>query len=304
MTHDRAPSAPCDNSPMAADWFYAMGSEPIGPYTAEQMKDLIRRGVINPETLVWREGQAGWLPVREAVGKPGGAATAAVPAAPESPPSAAAPAMATPAFAAPAPVKPPKKCDACRKRTPPSDLSREGDLWICGPCRMEAYRRQFGGGMPRYQVAQFYAAGFWIRLVARIIDGLILGLLQNLAFALFGIRNAALERLMAGEITNPVEAQAALYASLGSVMWLSLGTGLGYEMFFLGFFGATPGKLCLGLKVVSDEGEKIGLLRAFFRYFAMQLSGCACAIGYIMAAFTENKRALHDMICGTRVVHR
>jgi uncharacterized RDD family membrane protein YckC len=292
-----------------ADWFYAMGSEPIGPYTAEQMKDLIRRGVINPDTLVWREGQSGWLPVREAVGKPGaGAAAEAAAQSPEAPAAAApspqqqafAPAPAVPAApSGPAP-KPPKKCDYCKKKTPPGDLSPEGEFWICAPCRMEAFRRQHGG-MMRFQVAQFYAAGFWIRFLARIIDGLIVGFFQGVIFVLIGVKSP-LSSLPSR--ADPAAAQAAMMALSGSVYAISIGTALCYEVLFLGLLGATPGKLALGLKVITDEGEPIGILRAFFRYWALGLGYCTCYIGFIMAAFSENKRALHDMICGTRVVHR
>ena len=98
--------------------------------------------------------------------------------------------------------------------------------------------------------------------------------------------------------------QAALLSLGGTVWMVSLGTALIYEVFFLGLLSATPGKLVLGLRVLDESGDKIGFVRAFFRYWARILSGCACYIGYIMAAFTENKRALHDMVCGTRVVHR
>ncbi len=307
-----------------ADWFYAMGSEPIGPYTAEQMKDLIRRGVINPDTLVWREGQSGWLPVRDAVGKPGGSAyaSAAPPAAPAAPvmqsaPAAAAP-TASPPFAPPAPtkpVKPPKKCDICHKKIPPGDLSREwaargsernpdGEahgLWICAPCRMEAYRQQFGGYIPRYKVEQYDAAGFWIRLVARLIDGLILVFFQGIIVVFLGLKNPLIGMKMNSDPAAVINAYAALMQS--SMMMVQFAIGLLYEVLFLGLLGATPGKLMIGLKVISSEGEPIGVFRAFFRYFAFNLCGL-CGIGYLMAAFTENKRALHDMICGTRVVHR
>jgi uncharacterized RDD family membrane protein YckC len=276
-------------------WYYAIGSQSIGPFTPEQMKELIRQGTISPDTLVWREGQNGWLPVRVAVGKSGGAAETAAPP-PQPAPATAAPAPATPGPA----LKPPAKCDVCKKKTPPGDLMREGEFWICGPCRMESYRSRYGT-LPRYAVTQFYAAGFWIRLLARMIDGLILGVIQGILFVLLGVKNPLFG--LTGQ-ADTAAVQAALLAMNGSVYAISVGTALGYEVLFLGLFGATPGKLMLALKVVTDAGEPIGVLRAFFRYWAMGLSYCLCYIGFIMAAFSENKRALHDMICGTRVVHR
>ena len=80
---------------------------------------------------------------------------------------------------------------------------------------------------------------------------------------------------------------------------------MGYEVLFLGKYGATPGKMACGLKVVTSDGGKISYGRAVGRFFAQILSGLTCYIGYIIAGFdTPQKRALHDHICNTRVVHK
>jgi uncharacterized RDD family membrane protein YckC len=75
-----------------------------------------------------------------------------------------------------------------------------------------------------------------------------------------------------------------------------------YQIFFLGKFGATPGKMALRLRVVTPTGGKISYARACGRYFAEILSSIILCIGYIMAAFDDQKRALHDYICNTRVI--
>ena len=67
---------------------------------------------------------------------------------------------------------------------------------------------------------------------------------------------------------------------------------------------ATPGKMALRLKVVTPEGAPVSYGRSFARAFSMILSGIVCYIGFIIAAFDEEKRALHDHICGTRVVRK
>ena len=66
--------------------------------------------------------------------------------------------------------------------------------------------------------------------------------------------------------------------------------------------GATPGKMALGLKVVRPNGGPITLGRAVGRYFAKRLSSITLGIGYIIAGFDAEKRAMHDMIVDTRVV--
>jgi uncharacterized RDD family membrane protein YckC len=80
---------------------------------------------------------------------------------------------------------------------------------------------------------------------------------------------------------------------------------ISYEIFFLGKYGATPGKMVCKIHVVTGEGEKITYGRAAGRAFAERLSGLICYIGYIMVAFDNpEKRALHDRICNTRVVYK
>jgi uncharacterized RDD family membrane protein YckC len=56
--------------------------------------------------------------------------------------------------------------------------------------------------------------------------------------------------------------------------------------------------------VVTADGGRVSYLRALGRYFAKMLSGFTCLIGYIIAAFDGQKRALHDHICNTRVVFK
>ena len=77
-----------------------------------------------------------------------------------------------------------------------------------------------------------------------------------------------------------------------------------YGIFFLGKFGATPGKMACKIKVVRPDGSPLGYGRACGRVFAEILSGMICYIGYIMAGFDEEKRSLHDRICDTRVIKK
>jgi uncharacterized RDD family membrane protein YckC len=129
-------------------------------------------------------------------------------------------------------------------------------------------------------------AGFWIRFVAAVLDGVILVILS--------IFIAAVLALGAGA------AEPAVFETLRSV--IQLGVGAGYVTFFLGKFGATPGKMALGLRVVRSDGGDLTYARAFSRYLAEYLSALTLMIGYIIAAFDREKRALHDHICDTRVI--
>jgi uncharacterized RDD family membrane protein YckC len=83
-----------------------------------------------------------------------------------------------------------------------------------------------------------------------------------------------------------------------------MAANFGYQIFFLGKYGATLGKMACGLRVITAEGGKISYARATGRVFAEMLSGMICYIGYIMVGFDVQKRALHDHICNTRVIYK
>jgi uncharacterized RDD family membrane protein YckC len=138
-------------------------------------------------------------------------------------------------------------------------------------------------------------AGFWIRFLAKIIDGLIVGVVVGLPIAIF-----ILPRVLSG---SPAQLQSLL-SYLAAPQWQLLETALGliYSGVFLGKFGATPGKMALGLKVVMPDGSPIGWGRAFGRSAAEIVSRIICFIGYIIAGFDAQKRALHDHIASTRVI--
>ena len=96
-----------------------------------------------------------------------------------------------------------------------------------------------------------------------------------------------------------------LYDVFGLQSFLGLvhfAIAISYEVFFLGKYGATPGKMACKLRVVMPDGSPISYGRAFGRFFAYILSKLILMIGLLIAAFDGEKRALHDHICGTRVV--
>ena len=131
-------------------------------------------------------------------------------------------------------------------------------------------------------------AGFWIRAGAKIIDWIILGVVQ-MGFSL-------ILPIMARS-GNGVAAAIALNV-------FQLAVAAVYSTFFLGRYGATIGKMACQIKVVTDTGEPVTYLRALGRHFAEMLSSLILGIGYIMAGFDDEKRTLHDRICSTRVVRK
>ena len=134
-------------------------------------------------------------------------------------------------------------------------------------------------------------AGFWIRVVAHVIDQLIVGVPAVFVICfIFGTD--------ALKPNNPYMAQMRPYIDLGFIVtsWLY------YALQESSPRQATFGKRILGLRVADMDGQQIGFGRASVRFFGKIISGLICLIGYMMAGFTEKKQALHDMIAGTFVV--
>ena len=137
--------------------------------------------------------------------------------------------------------------------------------------------------------------GFWIRVGAYIIDGILLWIVQLLLGALLGVSLA--------ESTGLAEPDAA--ASGAATVLTLVSTVISVAYFVVlesGPWQATLGKKALGLIVTDENGNRISWLRALGRYFAKILSAVILLIGFIMVAFTDRKQGLHDIICSTLVV--
>jgi uncharacterized RDD family membrane protein YckC/DNA-directed RNA polymerase subunit RPC12/RpoP len=85
-------------------------------------------------------------------------------------------------------------------------------------------------------------------------------------------------------------------------MLIDMLLGMIYITWFVGKFGATPGKMVFSLKVVTPSGGKVGYGQAFGRYWAESVVICTLLLGYLPILFDPQKRGLHDRLCNTRVV--
>lgn len=130
--------------------------------------------------------------------------------------------------------------------------------------------------------------GFWIRLVAYIIDAILLGAVGAVLFSVFGI-----------SITEPADLEN--YDPTINVVSFVIGW-LYFALLESSERGATVGKMAMGLRVVTSDGQRLSFMNATGRYFAKIISAIILMIGFIMIAFTDRKRGLHDMIAGTLVI--
>jgi uncharacterized RDD family membrane protein YckC len=253
------------------NWFYVEQGKQIGPVNDEQFNEMVRAGKIQPDTLVWREGMADWIPYRKAQS--------------ESNPSSS---NATTFTSTEAPGE--AVCVECGKMFPIDETIRYGNTRVCANCKPVFMQKLAEGA--QIKTGELNYAGFGVRLAAKLVDSLIIGLPFFLVFFF----------VLVPQARTGMQGQAhflTVFIQFGFML-----IQMAYQIFFLGKYGATPGKMLCHLKVVTADGDRFGYGRATGRSFAEILSGLICYIGYIMIAFDGQKRALHDRICNTRVIYR
>ena len=150
---------------------------------------------------------------------------------------------------------------------------------------------QMGGYQPIAVASPGSYGGFWIRLVAYIIDAIILGIIGGILSVPLGVNYSDVNSLNSG----------AARTSNGIDLVLSL-------VYFVGlwtYMGGTIGQRIFGMRVVdATSGQPIGLGKAVIRWLGLLLSFFVCFIGVIWVAFDARKQGWMDKIAGTVVVRR
>ena len=187
-------------------------------------------------------------------------------------------------------------CSQCGRNFAHSDLVQIAGNWVCADCKPAFLSRVMASGTAMASPMGWHYGGFWIRFGARLIDGILLGVVQaSLALAIFGTFGA--EFMPSVMRSEPQSLRL-------SFQFLSYAIGFLYEVLFLHYRGATLGKMALGLKVIRSNGESLGWGISIARYFMNFVSALILGIGYFMAGFDSEKRALHDRVCDTRVIYK
>jgi uncharacterized RDD family membrane protein YckC len=202
---------------------------------------------------------------------------------------------------------------------------------FCSKCGAQNFAtaqscQKCGGGlslglapMPPAAPAQAYAAapavayaavptsrygGFWLRLLAHLIDHVILGAIAAPLFFILVL--PAIVRVVHEAESNQEPSPELIVAIVSSVFVYILLAFVGqwlYEALLTSSsWQGTVGKRVLQLKVTDETGNRIGFGRATGRFFAKILSSMFFCIGFIMVGLTDRKRGLHDMLAGTLVM--
>ncbi len=281
------------------NWFYALNGQQAGPVDDAELDHLVQAGTIETTTLVWYSGMAQWQPYAEAR-------------------------RAVPALAGAAVVgQGEAQCSQCGTVLPADEIVRVDGLPVCANCKPLLLQRLSEGvpirsgvlGAPGY-------AGFWIRVGAAILDGLILipfYIVVGLCMWFFtDFHNLNFAHVLPSDVTK-------LTRSMLPISLLTQCVLACYSAFCLHRFGGTPGKRICKLRVVRGGGgrEHVTFLRGLGRYVVkmvprsvpslllnglippMAISALVWVIvgaDVIFIGFDDQRRALHDMICNTRVL--
>ena len=131
-------------------------------------------------------------------------------------------------------------------------------------------------------------AGFWIRAVALALD-----------FAIFSLVQASYGAL--AHLVRGTQVQDAW--TLAPTVWtFTFVFAAVYTTVLHALFGQTIGKMIVGVHVVvGEDGAPPSFGVSILRFVAYFASCATLGLGYVMAGLRHDKRALHDLIAGTRV---
>lgn len=150
-------------------------------------------------------------------------------------------------------------------------------------------------------------AGFWRRFAASFIDSIVLNMLLS---PLMGLMMFNTVQFSADAMAGMSDAE--IFATFMPMIVMAIAAsfvGFVVQIVYFAYmesskYQATLGKMALGIIVTDTDGNPISFGRSAGRNLGKILSGFILMIGYIMAAFTSRKQALHDLMAGTLVIKK
>ncbi len=291
------------------NWFYALNGQQAGPVDDAELNRLVQVGTIENATLVWYSGMAQWQPYAEArrtvpaltgaaVGGGNGPARAVV-------------------------GEGQAQCSQCGTVLLADEIIQVDGLPVCANCKPLLLQR-LSEGIPVRSAMQYAPvyAGFWIRVGAAILDGLILipfYLVLGICMWLFtDLHNLDFTNVQPSDVVKLT--RSMLPISLVTQCVLAC-----YSAFCLRRFGGTPGKRVCKLRVVRGgvPRENVSFWRGLGRFAVKMVPRSVPSIlltglipsfavsmlvwvivgaDVIFIGFDDQRRSLHDMICNTRVL--
>ena len=267
-----------------SDWYYADAQQQRqGPLSAEALALRFHQGRIRLDTLVWRDGLAGWQPLRDFSDE------LALQQAPAE------------TFYAHREDDPMQAGTADAAAT--TAASPDGHAGHSPYAPPVAALTSFE---PVHAGAEVIHAGFWKRVAASTIDGILMTLVLLVVLAIGGVLLGIGMKSVANDLASGAVGGFFILGVYGVPIVLQ---AIYFTWMHASGHQATLGKMAVGIKVVQGDGQRIGTGRSLGRwagYFFLHLF--TCGITSVISAFTVGlglrKQALHDMVADTLVVDR
>ncbi len=157
---------------------------------------------------------------------------------------------------------------------------------------------------PEEERPELVDAEFPLRAAAVVIDFFLIWALYNLMAMPWAEQIGELYEAMSRE-SAAAKPDLMVILRYNAMIWGALlALRMLYFVGFHGALGATPGKMLFGMRVVRADGEPLSVPRALGRHLAEFVSMAGLGVGYLIAPFHPERRALHDLVAGTRVIRR
>ena len=273
-------------------WYYVEENEKKGPFEEAGFLDLIETGTISSDTLVWNESMTEWQPYSEIK-------TDSVEIAPEKT-DVMTSEKSVPKKPAKASSAPRSFCSMCGKSFLQENLIPFENKLICARCK-PTFLQQIKENAEVTGKTILHYAGFWKRALAIILDAIVLYILSLVITIPLSFLAAPPPSYSSEGVSNSMGGFVGFQILITLLSFL---IRMAYEVILTYKYEATLGKMALGIKVVRSDGSHITLGQSFGRYFSKIVSAIILYIGFIMAAFSDEKCALHDHMCNTRVIRK
>ena len=208
-----------------------------------------------------------------------------------------------------APVQTILTCSQCGRSFAHSDLVQIAGNWVCADCKPAFLSRVMASGAAGASPLAWRYGGFWIRFGARFIDGLIFTV--PLLFAALLIPTMMPVTGQPGRPPSTANPAFAIFGLLGFFV-ITFIVGGCYEILMLKYRSATLGKMACGLRVIRSDGRTLSWGVCFGRFFMWNivtsgipyLNFVLMLVSSIILGVDDEKRALHDRVCDTRVIYK
>lgn len=222
-------------------WYYSdLWREQCGPITGSELKALNDEGVVNAETQVWKEGQEAWEPLRRHAGEILEVEDSRV-----------------------------AICAQSGRLLRTEDALPYGYAFVSPDAKRDFVQSllETDRTLPREAVeSEEKYIGFWWRMLGVVLDEAVkMVVMTLLAVTLFGVSALFVElEFSEGDFIS---------STIGSILTvlgllLAYAGGAFYEIWMVGRYQGTLGKMVIGARVVNPDGTRISYLRSLGRWAA------------------------------------